>query len=467
MSESDRPPRVKARITFDIPGAEPSPAGSAMPAALGAPTPSAAPIPSAAPSLATASPPALPPAAASPAGNARTQPSLLAPAGAAAGPTLGPLPRIPLRPIPLDTPIPRTLLALHQGVGEQLHVGAQLYVSFAGDVVADLGLGLASPGVEMTPETIMPWRSAGKPIAAVAIAMLWQKGLLDLDDPVAIHLPDFAQSNKTRITLRQLLTHTSGFRRFVPWDSTDWTSIVQRLCAAPADAQWDLGREAGYDIDSSWIILAEIVRRLDGRPFEQFARDEIFSALGMDDCWICMSSQFYEVYGERMGVLYNTEQEGSPVLIPGQGVKSAGVCRPGSSARGPARQLARFYEMLLRRGRLANTERSLLAPQTVEAITARHRAGLFDQAFGAVLDWGLGFGVNSVQYGDNIPYGFGPYASPRTFGHGGRQLATAFVDPDCALVVVLIFNGTPGEARHDARLRQVLAGLYTDLGLGA
>src|SRR5688572_27695965 len=84
--------------------------------------------------------------------------------------------------------LPRTRAALVQGMTEGLHVGAQVYVSLRGQPVADGVVGLARPGVPMTRDTLMLWMSATKPVAAVAIAQLWERGLLDLDDFVARHI---------------------------------------------------------------------------------------------------------------------------------------------------------------------------------------------------------------------------------------------------------------------------------------
>ena len=110
----------------------------------------------------------------------------------------------------------------------------------------------------------------------------------------------------------------------------------------------------------------------------------------------------------------------------------------------------------------------MLTPQSVEAITAPHRVGMYDNTFRHTMDWGLGFLINSARYGPGpAPYGYGPHASPRTFGHGGSQCATAFADPERGLAVAIVWNGRPGEARHDQRLRETLTALYEDLRLTA
>ena len=104
----------------------------------------------------------------------------------------------------------RTLRLVDEQRRSGLHLGGQLYVSIGGRVVADQGLGEARPGEAMTREHLVPWMSAGKPVTAVAIGRFWDAGKLGLDDPVKRHLPEFAAHGKSDITIRHLLTHTSG-----------------------------------------------------------------------------------------------------------------------------------------------------------------------------------------------------------------------------------------------------------------
>ena len=90
------------------------------------------------------------------------------------------------------------------------------------------------------------------------------------------------------------------------------------------------------------------------------------------------------------------------------------------------------------------------------ALTARRRAGMLDETFGAVMDWGLGVMVNSWHYaGKPTPYGYGDHAGRDAFGHGGRQSSLVFADPEHGLSVAFAANGMPGEAgkppSHPAR----------------
>jgi CubicO group peptidase (beta-lactamase class C family) len=101
--------------------------------------------------------------------------------------------------------LPRTMQILQDGIDAGLHLGAQLYVWHADQVLADTALGESRPGVPMTADTINMWMSSGKPVSAIAALQLWERRLLDLDDPVAKHLPDFGARGKESITIRHLL----------------------------------------------------------------------------------------------------------------------------------------------------------------------------------------------------------------------------------------------------------------------
>ena len=370
--------------------------------------------------------------------------------------------------------LPRTRRALERGIAEGLHLGGQVYVSRSGRPVADFAFGERGPGETMTTDTLMIWMSSTKPVAAVAIAQLWERGLLGLDDPVARSIPEFAERGKDRITLRHVLTHTGGFRLLnVGWPEASWDEIVARICDSRPEPRWEPGRKAGYHLASSWFILGEVVRRLDGRPFNRYVREEVFEPLGMADSWVGMPYDRYLAYGPRLGKMYDTENGKCRARTLDREPHVVG-CSPGGNGHGPIRELGRFYDALLVGGEWDG--RRILRPQTVEALIAPHRVGMWDQTFKAYLDWGLGFIVNTapgsavLRPPDRpqpalLPYGYGRHASPRTFGHSGFQSSTAFADPVHRLVVAIVVNGNPGEPRHTERFRDVTEAIYEDLDL--
>ena len=367
-----------------------------------------------------------------------------------------------------DLDLSRTREELASGIEQGLHLGAQLYLSLgAGSAEPirsrELVIGERAVGQPMTPDTVMIWLSSTKPITAVCVAQLWERGLLDLDDPIARHIPEFGVHGKERITLRHVLTHTGGIRMLnIGWPEASWDEILHTICKARPEPRWVPGEKAGYHLASSWFLLGELVARIDGRDFSQYVREEIFEPLGMRDSWIGMPSERWREYGDRIGRMYGTENGARMERAWNREAHVVG-CSPGGNGHGPIRELGRFYEMLLSRGEWNGAR--ILSPQTVEAMTVPHRVGMYDQTFKHQLDWGLGFIVNSNHYGAELPpYGYGRHASRRTFGHSGYQSSTGFADPERRLVVALVTNGNPGEPRHTERFRDLTEAIYQDLG---
>ncbi len=368
---------------------------------------------------------------------------------------------------PVQSPeeaLPTAVRVIDEGMQVGLHVGVQIYVALGREIVADFGRGAAKPGVPMSENTLNLWMSSGKPVAAAAIMQLVERDLLALAAPVARYIPEFAAGGKRPITVWHLLTHTAGFRNVdIGWPQTSWDEIIARIAAAPLEPDWPLGQKAGYHPYSSWYILGELVRRLDGRPFSEYVREEIFLPLGMEDSWIGMPVERYRAYGDRLGIMIETSRASHP---PHRYTTSeaASQCVPGGNAFGPMHDLGRFYHMLAAGGTWDGAR--ILSEASVRAMTSRQRAGMFDETFRHTMDWGLGLIVDGNRYGaDTIPYGFGLHASQRAFGHGGAQSSVGFCDLEHALVAAVVFNGMPGEPKHNLRMRRFLTAMYEDLGL--
>jgi len=364
----------------------------------------------------------------------------------------------------------RLAVAYESGRATGLHLGAQGYVSIDGATVLDAAFGGSRPGVPMTTDSVMLWLSASKPVAAAAVMQLQEAGLLQLDEPVATYVPEFAANGKQDVTVRHLLTHTGGFRFLDLGDRTaTWSEILRRICSAPLERNWTPGTRAGYHPYASWYVLGEVVARTSGMSFSEYVRERIFQPLNMQDCWIGMPTEVYEAYGDRIGRMVNTERGdiSDPASLPIHLLSTpegATSCVPGASGHGPMRELAKFYEMLLAGGVGPNSR--VLATESVTAMTRRDRTGLLDETFKHEMDWGLGVIPNNRRYGiDTVPYGYGRHASDEAFGHSGSQSSVAFADPQHGLAVAWVFNGTCGERRHQTRIRELLDALYEDLGI--
>jgi CubicO group peptidase (beta-lactamase class C family) len=362
---------------------------------------------------------------------------------------------------------------IEQGIDAQLHRGAQVCVSHRGSMVEQLAIGEASPGQPMSHESIALWMSSGKPLTACAVMQLVERGELDLDEAVAHYIPMFAARGKSYITIRHLLTHTAGIRtaRF-KFPQDDWDTIIAAIC--DAEPEWEAGEEGGYHTQTTWFLLGELIHLADGRPIDQYVREAIFEPLGMRDCWLGMPQDAYRRYTEagRLFDMPNTAT-GQPKPSPMMSLDWSTRPRPGGNCMGPVGELVKFYEMLLQGGQRGVAR--LLRPDTVTQMVDRQRSDMLDQTFKQTVDWGLGLAINSAHHAPaanggppawhRIPYGYGPHASRATFGHGGAQSSVAFADPEHQLAVAIVFNGMPGEAKHQRRINPILEALYTDLQL--
>ncbi|MGC1273303.1 MAG: serine hydrolase domain-containing protein [Planctomycetaceae bacterium] len=359
--------------------------------------------------------------------------------------------------------LPRTadLIAADFAAGQ--HKGFQLYVSLKGEVLADAASGEAAPGVPMEPETLVCWLSSGKPLTAMAIGLLWHRSLLSLDDPVARHLPEFGRNGKGGITIRHLLAHTAGLPNVESgYPQATWEESIAAVCSAPMEDGWIVGKTAGYHTASSWFMLGEVIQRVSGRPFVEFVRNEICVPAEMADVAFALTEGQAASYGDRVGWTWRRSGKTLEALDWHQPPRLTRAS-PGSSARGPIHGLGRFYENLLA---AFDGRESPFPAETVAAMTTPQRIGEFDRTFRHVVDFGLGFLVDSNRYGvDTVPYGFGRHCSPRTFGHGGSQSSIGFADPAHGLAVAWAANAMIGEPRHQVRNREINTAIYEDLRL--
>lgn len=233
------------------------------------------------------------------------------------------------------------------------HPGAQLGIYRDGFPVLDLRLGDAAP-----PGMRLEWFSATKPVTAVAIHILAERGALDLDMPIASVWPEFAQGGKGACTVRHVLTHQGGFPvfpvDFPPERIPDWEVVTAATAALPA--RWEPGAAIGYHPVTYGFALGEVIRRVDGRMPRDFFAQEIFGPLGMeaslgvDDVSVvapprAMSEVTFEDpegterRTSRIAILF-----GSPNVLRAQ--------VPAANGIGTAEALARFYAMLEQGGAL-------------------------------------------------------------------------------------------------------------------
>jgi CubicO group peptidase (beta-lactamase class C family) len=165
-------------------------------------------------------------------------------------------------------------------------VGASVAVHLDGECVVDLWGGWvdAEHSAPWQSDTITNVWSSTKTVMALAALVLVERGLLDLDAPVASYWPEFAANGKAGVLVRHLLGHTSGVSAWAQpvqvSDIYDWDKSTAMLAAqAP---WWEPGTASGYHALNQGHLVGEVIRRIDGRKLGEFVRDEIAGPLGAD-----------------------------------------------------------------------------------------------------------------------------------------------------------------------------------------
>lgn len=170
---------------------------------------------------------------------------------------------------------------------EHNEVGAAVAVTVGGVPVVDLWAGWNDPA-QTRPwhrDTIVNVWSVGKAVSSLCLLRLVERGLVDLDEPVAKYWPEFAQAGKARVPVRYLLTHRSGLpaiRKPLPPGANvlSWDTVVEAL--AEQEPWWEPGSAFGYHVNTMGFLLGEVIRRVDGRSIGTVIREELAEALGID-----------------------------------------------------------------------------------------------------------------------------------------------------------------------------------------
>jgi CubicO group peptidase (beta-lactamase class C family) len=343
-----------------------------------------------------------------------------------------------------------------------LEVGASFAATVEGKPVVDIWAGARdSAGAKpWEKDTIACVFSTTKAAVALACAMLVDRGLLEYEQPVAKYWPEFAQNGKEKITVAQLLSHQAGLpgvtnRPVRDW--YDWKAVTDALAAeAP---WWEPGTENGYHAISFGHLNGEIIRRITGKSFGTFLREEIAGPLGAD--FQCGLPEKDEPRIAEM--LAGPVLEGLPddafmrkvlanppfdvLLVHDRAYRAAEI--PAANGFANARSVARLMSALACGGTVDGVR--LLSQASIEKamIEQCYRP---DLTLGNRARWGCGFMLTSPD----MP--LSPNA--RTFGHGGAGGSLGIADMDARLSWGYVMNRMEATTVGDIRGGSLGAALY-------
>jgi CubicO group peptidase (beta-lactamase class C family) len=341
--------------------------------------------------------------------------------------------------------------------------GAVVYIARHGKVAYHRAWGYRDTETRdpLRKDDIFRMASQSKAIASLAVMMLWEEGRFGLDEPVSRYIPEFAKPTVLKtfnpadssyttepagreITIRQLLTHTSGLdyaaighdefkaiyaKAGVPSGiGNDHYTIGEKMkVLGKLPLRSKPGTEFNYSL--SIDVLGYLVEVVSGMPFDRFLRTRIFDPLGMNDTWFYLPKD----RASRLVSLHNGE---SGVAVPMKGLVFDGVnpdypnlagtyFSGGAGLSGPVEDYARFLQLFLNGGEYNGVR--LLSPKTVQLM-------LTDQTPNMDTEFGLGFGLETEA---------NDYRSPKSVGSfswGGAFATTYWADPKEDLVALIYTN---------------------------
>jgi CubicO group peptidase (beta-lactamase class C family) len=308
---------------------------------------------------------------------------------------------------------------------ERGEVGAAFAAFRDGEPLVDLWGGVADSATGRAWEsgTMQCIYSGSKGLVAICALMLLERGLLELEAPIARYWPEFAQAGKQDVRVRDAVAHTArmpGLAVEVSWqEATDDRRMAELLAAQPRSE--DPRAASSYHALTYGWLCGEMVRRVDGRSIGRFFAEEVAGPLELE-LWIGLP----EAFESRVATLETASTWGSDPVLSDQRIAADPLVRsifanpvrftggslvanerewhaaqvPASNAIGTARSIARLYDSLDR----------LLKPATIE-LGRTPLSTRVDALSGVAASYGVGFGL---QTPDRL---FGPPAD--AFGANG------------------------------------------------
>ena len=338
--------------------------------------------------------------------------------------------------------------AIGQAVAEKRCPGGVLWFEHRGASYRKAyGLRALIPAVEpMTEDTIFDVASLTKVVACTpAVMLLVERGQVKLDEPVQTYLPEFKGDGKEAITVRQLLTHTSGLRGDIE-TRTDWHGQQAAIQKASAEKLLSPPGTAFRYSDINFFLLGEIVQRVSQTPLQEFVEREIYRPLKMLD------TAYLPPQSKRARIAPTEVANGQPWrgVVHDPTARHMGGVAGHAGLFTTAADLARYARMLLHQGALDDMR--IFKPQTVRLMTSVQTPESLP------VRRGLGWDIDSGYSGPR-----GKYFPLGSYGHTGWTGASLWLDPFSQSFVIFLSNRNhPQESGNVGPLRATLGTLAAE-----
>ena len=334
-----------------------------------------------------------------------------------------------------DAVFARAFEILQNAIRDHVFPAASVAVTRGGKLVALKAFGrftFQEDSPEVASASIFDLASVSKIVATTSMAMLlYQRGLLDLDTPVAVIIPEFIADDPRRqeVTLRMLLAHSSGLPAYEKLFLRYRTREELLSAAFTAPLATEPGTKAEYS-DIGFITLGVALERIADEPFDRFCQREVFGPLGMTHtafkppaAWrSAIVPTADDQYFRHRTIQGEVQDENASVL--GGVAGHAGVFST-------AEDLATFANVMLGGGT------PILRPETLEVFIRRESS---PQNTSRALGWDT----------PSAPSQSGRYLSHRAFGHLGYTGTSLWIDPERQLSIILLTNRTWPDCANQA-----------------
>jgi CubicO group peptidase (beta-lactamase class C family) len=357
-------------------------------------------------------------------------------------------------------------------LGSGAECGLSVTVDVDGQTVVDVHGGYADEARTRPwePDTIVNVWSTTKTVTSLAVLMLADRGLVDLDAPVAAYWPEFAANGKEQVLIRHLMSHSSGVSGWdTPFALTDMYDLERSTALLAAQAPWwEPGTASGYHALNFGHLLGEVVRRVSGKSLTEFVATEIAGPLGADfqigarasDWARCAEIipppplPFDMASMDPASVLFKTATgpvaEAAAANTEGWRTAEIGA----ANGHGNARSVARVMSAVSLGGTVDGVR--LLAKETIDQVFREQTRGM-DLFLGAPIRFGIGYGLPEPASLPFIPEG-------KICFWGGWGGSVIIMDTDRRLTISYMMNKMqPGIIGSDNAAAYVSA-IYQLLG---